>query len=117
MKRKILLFINLLFISFLLFSQTEKSEIFVENSLYPENHYVLLNCKWDFFESKFLSPVVFYENDRTVDINLDWFDGKQVSLPYEIESKKGFATYHCRVQNLKPETMYAITLYKSITMD
>lgn len=114
MKRKILLFINLLFISFLLFSQTEKSEIFVENSLYPENHYVLLNCKWDFFESKFLSPVVFYENDRTVDINLDWFDGKQVSLPYEIESKKGFATYHCRVQNLKPETMYAITLYKSI---
>lgn len=71
-----------------------------------------LNCKWDYFDSEFINPSYFYDNGE--DASLSEYNGKRVQLPYALEGKTGFATYHCRIENLHTDVEYSMILYKSI---
>lgn len=77
-----------------------------------ENIQIPLNCKWDYFDSEFINPKYFYDNGE--DASLSEYKGKRVQLPYALEGKTGFATYHCRIENLRTDVEYSMILYKSI---
>lgn len=103
---------------FSLFSQVvhsnNESGLVVTNPNLAETKFITLDCQWDYFDKKFVPANVFYNDGRPIEYNREIYGGKFVKLPYEIESKKGFATYHCTVRNLKANTKYAITIFKNV---
>lgn len=103
---------------FSLFSQVIHNSgepgLVVTNPNLAETKFITLDCQWDYFDKKFVPADVFYYEGKPVEYNREIYGGKSVKLPYEIESKKGFATYHCTVRNLKANTKYAITIFKNI---
>lgn len=79
-----------------------------------ENTMVPLNCRWDYFDSTFVDPNEFYKANRPVQYSVKENGGKTVALPYALENGTGYATYHCRVENLRPSETYGFIFYKSI---
>lgn len=118
MKRVFALLVLLFTGVFSLFSQViynpNESGLVVANPLDAETKFITLDCKWDYFDKKFVPAEVFYKDGRTVEYNREWYAGKIVKLPYALESKKSFATYHCTVRNLKANTKYAVTIFKNV---
>lgn len=108
---KVFLFTILLSVS-LSFAQAPNNVKIVRHPTELETSQIPLNCKWDYFDSEFINPSYFYDNGENAPLST--YSGKRVSLPYALEKKTGFATYHCRVENLKPDVEYSMILYKSI---
>lgn len=110
-------FFRLIIFTFLLslspaFAQVSNNVKVVRHPTELENRQIPLNCKWDYFDSEFIDPSFFYDNGENAPLST--YSGKRIVLPYALESKTGFATYHCRVENLKPENSYSMILYKSV---
>lgn len=97
-----------------LFAQAPDNTKVVRYPTELEEKQLSLDCKWDYFDSAFIDPGFFYNRgvDEIKDISV--FGGKRVSLPFAIENGQGYATYHCRIENLIKNQDYAILLYKSI---
>ena len=89
-----------------LYAQISNNVKVVRNPSELETVQIPLNCKWDYFDSEFINPSYFYDNGE--DAPLSEYNGKRVQLPYALEGKTGFATYHCRIENLHTDVEYSM---------
>ena len=87
---------------------------FAKKKIKANKSVILLNGKWDYYDSQFISPDYFYKDGKIQDFDKSLYDRKTVELPYQLDNKQGFATYHYRLENLKPLTEYSIIIYKSV---
>lgn len=113
------IFLKIFFIAALfsisnLSAQVAKNTKIIQDPSELESKQISLDCKWDYFDNQFFDPGHFYPIDDWNESFVTEHGGKSVSLPYAIEGGQGYATYHCRVENLIPNQYYALFLYKSI---
>nr|WP_318659390.1 adenylate/guanylate cyclase domain-containing protein [uncultured Treponema sp.] len=112
--KKALVFLFLLNL-FNAFSQTEfKSGKVVDNPESLNHSYMSMDGTWEYYDKKFVDPVFFYTDGVVQEFDIRLFNGKYVKIPYQIENKIGYATYHYTVRNLKPKKEYGIVLYRGI---
>lgn len=114
MKRRFLklFFSTLIIFSFFSFAQNPNNVKVFADYKELENSQLPLNCKWDYIDSSFVDPGFYYANGANA--KPDGCITKRVWLPYGLEGNTGYATYHCRVENLKSQEKYSMVLYKSI---
>ncbi|MCR5613787.1 adenylate/guanylate cyclase domain-containing protein [Treponema sp.] len=111
----------LIFILFSLFAvqfagAVEHSGIYLSNPNFPESGYVEIDGKWDYFDSRYISPKVFYRDGFVRSATAKDLRGEVVTAPHIIKSKKGYATYHCLLSNLKPFKCYSMMLHKEFVV-
>ena len=112
--KKAIVFLLLLNL-FSAFSQTTfKCGKAVEDPDSLNKTYFIMDGTWEYYDKKFVDPVFFYTDGVLQEFDIRLFNGKYVTIPYQLENKVGYATYHYTVRNLKPKKEYAIVLYRGV---
>lgn len=85
----------------------------LEDNTILERGFLKLDCEWDYFEnSNFISPEVVYpENKLTF---FEESDEHVCRLPKIFTEGSNYASFHCRVTGLKPNTVYGMNIYRKI---
>lgn len=117
MKTRAALYFVLFITVFPLYAGIRRGITSVSSSDLPSSSFYPLTENWEYFENEFLAPSVFYP------VRTAGKDSEIVNLPkiwgslYNVRKFRdcrNSVTWHLRVENLRPETVYGMMLYDKI---